>query len=135
MPPHVVQLEILVVGANTLSLVARAQEIKDDRARGDYPFDQVWIVFDLDSFEADNFDNAIYKADAAKMRCAWSNEAFELWYIMHFYYRDTGIHRKEYQAKLSDLLGEPYRKNATDMYEKLLLRGNQAQASMGEEIT
>ncbi len=125
---HVVQLDIHGEGANTLSLVARAQHIRDSRLSGDYPFDQVWVVFDRDSVESDDFDNAIHKAKSAGMHCAWSNEAFEIWYILHFEYRNTGMSRTEYQSALSDLLGEPYQKNAPDMYLKLLRYGKQAQA-------
>jgi len=94
----------------------------------DYPFDQVWVVFDRDSFEPDDFDNAIKSADANGMKCAWSNEAFELWYILNFEYRNTGMNRTEYKGRLTNLLGEPYCKNATDMYQKLLKIGNQTQA-------
>jgi len=131
--PNVVQLDICGEGANTLSLVARAQDIRDSEAKGEHPFDQAWVVFDRDSFDPDDFDNAIHMANAAGMRCAWSNEAFELWYILHFEYRNTGMSRTEYQSKLTGMLGEPYRKNAPNMYRKLMKRGNQVQATAWAE--
>lgn len=128
LPPHVVQLDIYGEGANTISLVERAQFIRDNRKFGDYPFDQVWVVFDCDSFDPADFDNAIHKAGSDGMHCAWSNEAFELWYILHFNFRNTGMSRTEYQGQLGALLGETYRKNAPDMYQKLSRMGNQLQA-------
>lgn len=128
LPKDVVQVDIQGVGDNTLSLVHRAKELRDQRANGDYKFDQVWIVFDRDSFPPDDFDNAIHMADSDKMKCAWSNEAFELWYILHFEYLNTGMSRKEYQVKLSRLLKIPYKKNASDMYNTLAEIGNQEQA-------
>ncbi len=128
LPKDLVQLDIHGEGRNTLSLVARAQELKKRGASGDHPFDQVWIVFDRDSFEAADFDNAINKAAATKIRCAWSNESFELWYILHFENRKTGMERTEYKDKLSQLLGEPYQKNARDVYQQLMRLGDQAQA-------
>jgi hypothetical protein len=128
LPPHVVQLDVYGEGANTLSLIKRAQNIRDKRVFGDYPFDQVWVVFDRDSFDPADFDNAIHKADSDGMRCAWSNEAFELWYILHFEFRNTGMCRTEYQGRLDTFLGETYRKNAPDMYQKLSRLGNQIQA-------
>ncbi len=128
LPNHVVELDIQGEGFNTLSLVEQAQKLRMDRASGDYPFDQVWVVFDRDSFEPDNFDNAIHKATTDKIECAWSNEAFELWYILHFEYRTTGMSRDEYEGKLTGLLGQEYRKNATDMYRQLAAKGNQKQA-------
>ena len=32
------------------------------------------------------------------MKVAWANEAFELWYLLHFNYHDTGISRDDYKA-------------------------------------
>jgi hypothetical protein len=129
LPPHIATIEIYGEGANTLSLVDRARQIRASRSGGDYAFDQVWVVFDRDSFKADAFDNAIHSAVSEGMRCAWSNEAFELWYILHFEYRNTGMPRTEYQGRLEVLLGEPYKKNSVDMYEKLARRGDQRKAS------
>jgi hypothetical protein len=125
LPPRVAEVRIHGEGANTLTLVDTACELRDVRAGGDYQFDQVWVVFDRDSFPADDFDNAIARAEARGMKCAWSNEAFELWYILHFEYRNTEMPRGDYQRKLDTLLQEHYRKNAPDMYDKLAVLGNQ----------
>ena len=115
-------------GSNTLSLVDMAQRIKQSWENKGLQFDQIWVVFDRDSFEPSNFDNAIRKAESDGMKCAWSNEAFELWYILHFENRITGMNRDEYKGKLSDLLNETYKKNDSEMYEKLKARGNQERA-------
>lgn len=32
---------------------------------------------------------------------AWSNEAFELWYLYHFQNVTTGVSRKHYEEKIS----------------------------------
>jgi hypothetical protein len=130
LPPHMVELKVKGAGANTLSLVSIAQEIREtlEKQRRDQPFDQVWVVFDRDSFPPDDFDNAIKKAKALGMQAAWSNEAFELWYILHFEFSDTATSRNDYKGKLTNLLREPYKKNDPEMYIKLAERGNQAQA-------
>ena len=129
LPLHLVQLEIFGKGASTLSLIEEAETIRKRPEFDDYPFDQVWAVFDRDSFASEDFDNAIYKAESCGMHCAWSNESFELWYILHFEFRDTEMSRTEYKDKLGALAGEPYRKNAPDMYQKLLRIGNETQAA------
>ncbi|MBW2257627.1 MAG: RloB domain-containing protein, partial [Deltaproteobacteria bacterium] len=54
------------------------------------------------------------------IRIAYSNEAFELWYILHFDYMDAGVSRGQYSSMLAARLGEPYRKNSEDIYEKIL---------------
>lgn len=128
LPQHIVELEICGEGFNTLTLVEKAQALRNGRKSGSYPFDQVWVVFDRDSFPPSDFDNAITKAEADNIQCAWSNEALELWYVLHFEYRTTAMPRTEYQDKLSTLIGRTYAKNASDMYQVLAATGSQEHA-------
>ena len=60
-------------GYNTTRLVEAAIEYA---RQGDY--DQVWCVFDRDSFPAQNFNEAIALAERQGFQVAYSNEAFEL---------------------------------------------------------
>ena len=86
-------------GRATIALVDRALEIKQELERKNaMSFDRVWVVFDKDDF--DDFNDAITKANDLKFHSAWTNEAFELWYYLHFEYLDTGISRAEYIEKL-----------------------------------
>jgi hypothetical protein len=109
---------VLIEGAagDPLTLV---QEAKSRTA-----FETVWCVFDRDSFPADRFDNAVQMCDGKRLHAIWSNEAFELWYVLHFQYLNTGTSvsdgnaRTYYQSRLKDLLGT-YKKNAPDMWEHL----------------
>ncbi|GBC61280.1 hypothetical protein DENIS_2240 [Desulfonema ishimotonii] len=78
----------------------------------------MWCVFDCDSFP--QYNNAIEKAHAKGFRAAYSNEAFELWYLLHFNYFDRDIGRNEYKGMLEERLGGEYEKNDPAMYEKLL---------------
>jgi len=94
-----VEIRIKGIGRNTLSLVDIATSIRDKAAQGDYPYDYIWVIFDRDSFPADNFDNAINKAVACGMNAGWSNEAFELWYLLHFEERITGMSRSEFKNR------------------------------------
>ena len=47
-------------------------------------FDKIWVVFDKDEVPNDDFNGAIAEAERNKIECAWSNEAFELWFLYHF---------------------------------------------------
>ena len=105
------------IGANTDSLVREAMTLREE---GEY--DQVWCVFDHDSFPAEHFRRAIELAAAEGIYVAYSNEAFELWYFLHFAYLDTALGRADYIVRLSQLLGERYRKSSPGMYTKLLPR-------------
>jgi len=128
LPPNVVEISVEGEGFNTQSLVNRAKEYRDQKANSDYPYDETWVVFDKDSFGADQFDNAIHSAEAAGIKVAWSNEAFELWYILHFEARQTGMSRSEYSGCLATHLASPYKKNDPDMYSKLQALGDEDQA-------
>uniref|UniRef100_UPI0028D8CA70 RloB family protein n=1 Tax=Alloprevotella tannerae TaxID=76122 RepID=UPI0028D8CA70 len=86
-------------GRATVALVNRAQAIKQELERKNaMAFDRVWLVFDKDNFN--DFNEAIRKAKKLGFQCAWTNEAFELWYNLHFEYLDTGIERNAYIEKL-----------------------------------
>jgi len=128
-PPHLAELvEVEGLGANTQSLVNQAKQLRARKADTDYPYDETWVVFDRDSFPPDAFDNAIRSAESATMGAAWSNEAFEIWYLLHFEDRQTGMNRDAYKARLTHHLGHLYKKNDTDMYHKLQKKGDEALA-------
>jgi len=129
LPRETVKVEIQGEGANTLSLIERvtSKREKIERSSG-IPIDYTWVVFDRDSFPADHFDNAIHKGNAYNVDAAWSNEAFELWYLLHFQERITAMSRTEFESVLTKHLGETYLKNDTQMYEKLEEKGDQGAA-------
>ena len=122
-PKDVIALDVRGIGENTINLVKEAIKLK----KNDGDYDQVWCVFDKDSFPIENFNKALELAEDNDIKVAYSNEAFEIWYILHFDYRDTAMSRQEYQdvltqklrnAKLIDL-NKQYRKNDNNMYEYL----------------
>ena len=87
-------------------------------------YDQVWCVFDRDegAWTAQNFNNALQNAKTYGFHVAYSNECFELWYILHFEFLNTGLPRSDYEDKLSELLGAKYRKNDSTIYQQLLAK-------------
>jgi len=83
-------------------------------------YSQVWCVFDRDSFKPHNFNRAFQMVKKYQnIHIAYSNEAFELWYLLHFEPCNSAISRKQYIKKLDELLNEKYKKNSTTMYLKL----------------
>jgi len=115
------------LGDHTLSLVERAVALRDTLLRS-REVTETWVVFDRDSFEPAAFDNAIDKANKLGLECAWSNEAFELWFLLHFENRQSAMSRKEYSGRLRRHLKRPYRKNAEDMLELLTRLGSETKA-------
>lgn len=119
-----VTVEVQGLGMNTLSLLERAQEIAEREGR----YTQVWVVYDKDSFPAADFNAAVDRCaslsgDGVQYRAAWTNEAFELWFILHFEFLQSALGRESYGRKLTEhLLAQglgKYRKNRTDMYNML----------------
>ncbi len=90
-------------GTNTIDVVKTAIKLQDEAL---VPFDAVWAVFDKDSFPADRFNAAIQLGQDKGIYVAWSNEAFELWYLLHFHYRNTPMSRDEYKKAISDAVNK-----------------------------
>ncbi|MDE6793863.1 MAG: RloB family protein [Muribaculaceae bacterium] len=87
--------EIIGEGRSTCALVKRAEEIKLKLERQrQLTFDRVWVVFDKDDFN--DFNEAISLSESKGLNAGWSNEAFELWYLLHFIYLDVAISRVDY---------------------------------------
>lgn len=101
--------------------------IKENRIKIDKT-EEVWVVFDFDIIEADaprirqDFNNAVELADKHKIKCATSNDSFELWYVLHFLYTDAQHRREWYSEKLSAELNIRYSKDkkvSKEMYQLL----------------
>ena len=93
--------EVVAVGTglNTDRLVEEAIDRVSRESRMGTPYGDVWCVFDRDSFPESNYARAFDLARTHRFHVAWSNEAFELWYLLHFNY--TGIPRRQYAEKLA----------------------------------
>lgn len=127
------QIRIEGTGYNTTSLVKKAIDMRLRYEKEVFrKIDKLWIVFDRDSFPAQDFNDAIAFCNnsGSDIDAAWTNEAFELWYLLHFQFFDTAIARDRYQEMLENnlkqFLGEDYRyeKNCTEMYGYLKRFGN-----------
>nr|WP_272943253.1 RloB family protein [Spirulina subsalsa] len=110
-------MDVKGVGKNPSKLLNSAKDLKE---REDY--DQVWCVFDRDSWTPEDFNNAIRNAENQGFKVAYSNEAFELWYVLHFEFLNTGIPRNDYLQKLDRLLNHKYHKNSEKIYDELFDR-------------
>lgn len=112
-------VRIVGCGFNTIRLVEEAITLKTSSN-----FEQVWCVFDHDDFPLENIAYAIQLAKNNNIQVAFSNESFELWYILHFEYLTSAISRHAYCDKLGDRdhFGFNYEKNAEHLYRTLLHR-------------
>ena len=82
-------------------------------------YDQVWCVFDRDDCKVSDFNGTLDRARSQKISVAYSNQAFELWYLLHYDFHNTAVPRQDYRKKLRKSLGRDYRKNDPHMYNQL----------------
>ena len=106
-------------GTGVLLRKAEAKKIEAER-KSQIPFDRCWLVFDKDDFK--DFNQVIKEATNAGFEVAWSNESFELWYLLHFRicvknYED-GEARLNRKDCIKALENEIKKHDATFIYEK-----------------
>lgn len=99
---------------------------KAEQLQREEEYDQIWCVFDRDEWDPREFREAIDQAARVGVEVAYSNQAFELWYLLHFHYNDTALSRQDYMNKLNDLLGHPYNKNSETIFDELLPKQGEA---------
>jgi hypothetical protein len=123
---ELVEIHVEGTGANTLSLVEEAISRGQNAANDGRPYNQVWCVFDRDSFPPGNFNRAFKMADENRIRIAYSNQCFELWYLLHYHFNDAAIERQKYARRLAKYIGRKYFKNDENMYDLLKERQHDA---------
>lgn len=96
-----VDLKVVGAGMNTASLVEETIKLK---SKNDY--EQVWSVFDKDSFPSESVNRAFQLAADNDIRIAFSNECFELWYVLHFEYLESALNRKQLAERVKELFKE-----------------------------
>ena len=114
---------------NTMTLVRKAISIRDADQKRKRVYDQCWVVFDKDDFPAKDFNQAILLAEKNGFRVAYSNQAFEYWFLLHYNLYTGLIHRNQYKEMLTKLTGMTYSKSdgyGAVMYKLLLSRQQQA---------
>lgn len=114
---------------NTITLVNKAISIREADQKRKRVYDQCWVVFDKDDFPAKDFNQAIQLAEKNGFHVAYSNQAFEYWFLLHYNLYTGAIHRNQYKDMLTRLTGMPYSKSegyGAVMYNLLLSRQQQA---------
>ena len=117
-----IQIEVSGEGDNTVNLFEIAKNYAEKNPNG---YKHVWVVYDTDDFPKDNIDAVpmLCKENSHSDRqyhAIWSNQCVELWYLLHFSFMQSDLHRKEYFPKLDECLKKinkgKYKKNCEDMY-------------------
>ena len=112
------KIEVFGKGKSRMALVDDLIKYldKNRKLKGQENFDedeQIWCVFDMDFDKNtkkiyEDFDNAIRKANSRNIKVAYSNDSFELWFVLHHRPIISELRRKEYYIILSEILGYNY---------------------------
>lgn len=117
-----ISMEIIGEGDNTISLFQRAKKRAENSPNR---FKHVWLVFDTDDFPAEHINRTVElcvqnSTDEMQYHAVWSNQCIELWFLLHFSFFQSDIHRSEYWPKLTECLNRiekgDYDKKREDMY-------------------
>lgn len=87
-------------GMGTLALVQKAINIKEQERQRGRTYNQNWVVFDKDDFPENNFNSAILSARQNGFEVAYSNQAFEFWFLLHFNLYQGALHRSRYEKNV-----------------------------------
>ena len=79
--PNII-IEPIGIGLSTTRLVEEADSLLKNKYKNK-KFDEIWLVFDKDDNE--DFEDAIKLAISKNYKVAYSNQAVEYWFILHFY--------------------------------------------------
>ena len=126
------KVKIVGKGMNTTSLVKSCDDVINtiDKYNNEIiPYGKIFVVFDKDSFDDNEFDNAIEMCKSNGYIPLWSNQAIEYWFLLHFNYIDGKMDRSMYENKLNEYfknagLNYKYKKNDKDIYKKLIKYGS-----------
>ena len=101
-------IKIKGTGLNTESLVKYAKQYINKSPK---VYGQVWVVFDKDDYNDEQFNKAIENCD---YNACWSNPNFELWLLAHL----KKVTRYIYKDDILDELSKEFQKNGLGEYNK-----------------
>ena len=119
-----IQLDIKGGAGNTTGLLEYAKKLVKRSANG---YSHVWLVYDKDDFPDDRFNEMevvckkLNEESETEYHAIWSNQCIELWFLLHYSFIQSDLHRSEYYPKLSAVFeksGE-YKKNREDIFDLL----------------
>ncbi len=128
-----VLIEIIGVGRATLQLMRAADEFIEDYSIENA---EIWLLSDKDEFPDEQFNELIRqcrKRDSQKYRnnywhAGWSNECFELWFLLHFSFYQAAASQNEYYRMLKNQFRKfgmkNYQKNSPELFDLLVRYGS-----------
>lgn len=130
-PVQTAEVKTFGMGRSKTSLVEYVINLVSQE--NDDPDREVWIVFDMDfnqlkdaTLQRKDFNDAIRLAKTNGFQVAYSNDAFELWFLLHYQLLESTLTRMEYYERISQLWGISYERQGKgtlfcrSVYQRLL---------------
>ena len=93
-------------------------------------FEKEWIVIDKDDWTKEEFKGTIETTRQTNICVAFSNEAYELWILLHFEKVSAHTNRTDLNSKLNQYFeakfGKSYSKSSQDVYKLIIGLQNEA---------
>ena len=106
----------------------------------DYAGREIWCVYDYDvkpdeaATQPKDFNSSIDKAYANSLKVAWSNDAFELWFLLHYHKMDNALTREEIYKILKERWGARSREIKTVTFSKDHYKRHGGELSEGQAL-
>jgi hypothetical protein len=104
--------------------------VKHKREHPKIVYEKEWAVFDRDDNSKKQINSTIQRAKDLGVCIAISNEAYELWLLLHFEPLTRATNRKDLNKKLNEYFlnyfGQDYSKSAQDVYALIIGFQNKA---------
>jgi len=117
-------------GQDPKRVIEKLSEYKSDPKNAQEVFSKEWIVIDKDNWSKDKYLGTIERARTQNINVALSNDAYELWILLHFKPLTKSTHREELNSQLKNIFlekfGITYDKASSDTYR--LIESYQATA-------
>lgn len=128
-------VQIIPCGKETVRILEDAITYKKNEKITDGEF---WCVYDVDDNPKDHVNSVVQKCDSLNrnkekndsclFKVAWSNECFEIWFLLHFMFYTSNNHRRDYYRTLDNIFEKngliKYEKNMESIFDILLEIGN-----------
>ena len=124
------KIDIEIIEGTKIGRLSLLKLAEEEVRKSKKKYNHVWLVYDKDEFNKDEFDNTVYKIEAlnkkgkVKYHALWSNQCIEVWFLLHFIDLKVDVSREEYIEKINEnwkkhKIDEKYAKNAKAIYNKL----------------
>jgi len=108
-----IKVELVHDGKQGLNAIQEAQKLLNNpkvKKFQNSKIEQIYIVFDKDDLSLQNLKDAKKEADRLGYKIGFSNEAFELWILLHFKLISTKHDRSKLQREISNQINGEYDK-------------------------